>query len=166
MLTLQVSVTQGSKTWNSRLVEYTRLSHFDFETRVSCLCWKETWTSLYWLSRLPGNIWETRTSRVSRFDIEMRVSYLWEETWTSRCWTSCLQVGPQKREPRELCALVSRRRLHMSNAVQKRHRVKPPVLYLLDRWIFLLLPSIVDVRDVFVDIQYSGYTSRVVRDPQ
>jgi len=38
-------------------------------------------------------------------------------------------------------------------------------MYLLARWLFQLLPSVVDVRDAFVNVQHSGYASRVVGDP-
>ena len=53
----------------------------------------------------------------------------------------------------------------MSDAVQKRRGLEPRVLYLLNRWLFQLLPSVIDVRDAFTDIQYFGYTSRVVQNP-
>jgi len=63
-----------------------------------------------------------------------------------------------------LCTLISRRRLHESDAVQKRRGVEPRVLYLLDRWFFQLLPSVIDLRDAFVDVQHSGYASWIVGD--
>jgi len=87
MLTLQVLVTQGSETRSLCSVEQTRLLHFGFETRVSCLYWEETWTSHCWLSHFPDDIWDTPTSWAWCFDIETRISYLWEETWISRYWT-------------------------------------------------------------------------------
>jgi len=65
---------------------------------------------------------------------------------------SIYEVGPQKCEPHMLCALVSRRRLHAFDAVQKRHGVEPRVLYLLDRWCFQLLRSVIDVCDAFINV--------------
>ena len=52
-----------------------------------------------------------------------------------------------------------------SHAAQKKRGPKPRVLYLLNRWLFQLFPSIVDVHGAFVDVQHSGYTSRVVGNP-
>jgi len=43
---------------------------------------------------------------------------------------------------------------------------EPRILYLLSRLLFQLPLSIVDVRDAFVDIQHSGYVSRVVGGPR
>ena len=129
MLTLQVLVTQGSETRSSCSVEQTWLLHFGFETWVSRLCWEETWTSHYWLSHLPDDIWDTRTSWAWCFDIETRVSYLWEETWTSHYWTS--RLWGEVSETWAFWALHFRiqMQLRASNAVRKGRGSEPHVLY-------------------------------------
>ena len=65
----------------------------------------------------------------------------------------------------ELCVLVSRHKLRASDVVQKRCRLEPRVLYLLDGWFFQLLASVVNVRVTFVDVQHSDYAARVVGGP-
>jgi len=56
LLTLAVGeqmLTLRRNLQSSRSVKQTRLSHFGFETQVSCLYSEEMRTSRCWLSRLP-----------------------------------------------------------------------------------------------------------------
>ena len=52
-----------------------------------------------------------------------------------------------------------------SRAAQKKREPKPRVLYLLNRWLFQLFSSVVDVRDAFVDVQYFVTLHRLLGTP-
>ena len=67
----------------------------------------------------------------------------------------------QKRKLVGLHVLVSIRELRMSDATQKRRGLEPRVLYLLDKWLF-----VIDAHVFSVDVQRSGYVVRVVGNPR
>ena len=107
-------------------------------TRTSCLVLKMR--KLYsGTGRKRVSCFGASRTRVSRLDAE------------TRGWVTQTRVLEQKRSPRV--------------ALEKRE-CEPRILYLQDRLCLQSFQSIVDESDAFIDVQHSGWVSRVVRNPR